>query len=206
MGSLMRGLHRPIYASRLRTLVRLILPALRQSDRVLDVGCGFGALGRALMDDGACPPDVQVRGLERYPRTGPLIEVDGYSGGPMPYDDSTFDVVILADVLHHEEDPDALLAECARVTRRAVILKDHKIDGPLAQWRVSFIDWAANAPYGVKCLYQYNTLQGWRACHERHGLHVQREMTSLMLYPKVVNLLFGRRLQYFAVLTRQGGQ
>ena len=27
--------------------------------------------------------------------------------------------------------------------------------------RVSLIDWAANAPYGVKCLFSYNSPEEW---------------------------------------------
>ena len=150
MISWLRFIHRPIYESRQRALLRLIVPVLRESDRVLDVGCGYGSLGLALMEDEACPRDVIVHGLERFPRDEALIEIDGYDGGRMPYEDDAFDVVILADVLHHEKNPAFLLQECARVSRRVVIIKDHKTDGILAQQRISFIDWAANAPYGVK--------------------------------------------------------
>jgi hypothetical protein len=52
----------------------------------------------------------------------------------------------------------------------------------------------------VPCRYAYNRLADWRAWHERHGLRVREERTSMQLYPPVVNLLFGGRLQYFAVL------
>ena len=37
-------------------------------------------------------------------------------------------VARIADVLHHEEDPDALTRECARVARRFLILKDVQRD------------------------------------------------------------------------------
>jgi hypothetical protein len=103
-------------------------------------------------------------------------------------------------VLHHENEPHGLIDECVRVASRLLVLKDHKVDGPLAQQRVSLIDWAANAPYAVPCLYRYNTLGQWREWHGRHGLTVEREAVSMRLYPPVVNVLFGRRLQYFAVL------
>ena len=63
-GAVMRRLHEPIYASRLRELVRRITPRLVEGDRVLDVGCGFGALGKAILDHPACPPGVEIRGLE----------------------------------------------------------------------------------------------------------------------------------------------
>jgi hypothetical protein len=93
-----------------------------------------------------------------------------------------------------------LIRECARVTRRLLVIKDHKIDGPLARARISLIDWAANAPHGVPCLFRYNTPQEWAESHRRHGLEPEREWSSMRLYPPVVNLLFGRRLQYLALL------
>ena len=130
-------MHGPVYASRLAELVRRITPHLRENDRVLDVGCGFGALGRAIMDSPPCPKDVDVRGLERVKRGGEAIQVDAYDGVTIPHPDRCFDVVILADVLHHEDDPHRLIAECARISRRLLIIKDHKVEGPLAQQRIS---------------------------------------------------------------------
>ncbi len=122
LGSIMKRLHAPFYRSRLRELVRQIVPHLGRGDRVLDVGCGFGALGRAIMDDPAAPGDVEVVGLERARRPGSMIEIETYDGARMPYGDRTFDVVILADVLHHEEEPHRLIAESSRVGRRLVII------------------------------------------------------------------------------------
>jgi len=197
--SLMQGLHEPVYQSRLRELVRRIVPHLRDGDRVLDVGCGFGGLGRAIMAAPSCPPGVTVSGLERFPRDTPVIEVDPYDGVSMPYTDGAYEVVILADVLHHEEQPHRLLRESRRVASRLVVIKDHCLAGPFAQSRVALIDWAANAPFSVRCLYRYNTLEQWRRWHEQHALHVETELTSMQLYPPLVNFLFGRRLQYLAV-------
>jgi len=199
---LMKKLHAPIYESRLRALVDAVVPHLRAGDRALDVGCGFGQLGRALLDSPKCPADVHIRGLERAARGDEMIEMDVYAGGTMPYDDRSFDVVIVADVLHHEHDPNALLCECVRVTQRLVIIKDHQRRGLFAQQRIALIDWAANAPYGVPCLYRYNTLQQWRDSHQQHNLTLIDERTAMNLYPPIVNMLFGRSLQYLAVLQR----
>lgn len=199
---LMRRLHAPIYASRVRELVSLIIPHLQERDRVLDVGCGFGGLGHAILDAPGCPADVKLVGLERHKRDGSLIHVETYDGTTMPYGDGAFDVVILADVLHHEDDPDRLMAESVRVAGRLLIIKDHKVDGWTAWLRVVVSDWAANVPYGVSCRYRYLTLRQWRSATSAHGLVTQEELTSMRLYPPVVNLLFGRGLHYLAVLRK----
>lgn len=203
VSALMAGLHRPVYESRLRALVRAVAPALPRDARVLDVGCGSGMLGSALMSE---RPDVRVEGLERFPRGGEAIHVTGYAGGRMPFDDGAFDAVIIADVLHHETEPLGLLGECARVSRGVVIVKDHVLQGAIAQQRLSFSDWAANAPYGVKCLYRYNTPERWRDWFRSLGLGVVEERLSMDLYPPLLNMLFGRRLQYFAVVRRANGE
>jgi len=198
--AVMKRLHRPVYASRLRELVRQITPHLRSGDRVLDVGCGFGALGKALLDARSCPPGVHVKGLERVRRGNELIEVRAYEGVSISHEDRSHDVVILADVLHHESDPDPLLRECVRVSRRLVIMKDHQVKGFLAQQRISLLDWAANAPYGVTCTHQYKTPGAWTELRQRHGLVPIQEFRSMRLYPRGLDLLFGGSLQYMAIL------
>ena len=194
----MLAMHTPIYEARLRELVARIAPHLRPGDRVLDVGCGGGQLGAALMAQ--APEGVVIVGLERFRRGGEPIEVHVYDGGAIPFEDASYDVVILADVLHHENDPDYLLSECRRVAKRFLIVKDHQLEGIAAWSRLSLIDWAANAPYGVKCLFRYNTHQQWQDSHKRHSLRPVEDLASMNLYPPMVNLLFGRRLQYLAVL------
>jgi len=198
LSSLMARVHKPIYEHRLRVLVSQIVPRLRPGDRVLDVGCGNGTLGAAITADAACPAGVTVDGLERVARGGEPIKVHAYDGRVMPLDAKSRDVVIVADVLHHEEDPDRLLRECARVSRRLIIVKDHRVRGTLSRWRVSLMDWAANAPYGVPCLYRYNTLEEWHAQPRRIGVSVESELTSMDLYPGLWNPVFGKTLQYMA--------
>ncbi|MDQ2868932.1 MAG: methyltransferase domain-containing protein [Verrucomicrobiota bacterium] len=200
MKALLAYLHAPIYKERLRVLTELILPHLRSGDRVLDVGCGGGALGARLRSEAAARGlDVEVSGLERFPRGGEPISVTSYDGGRFPFDDRSFDVVIVADVLHHEAQPIELLRECVRISKRNLVIKDHQLSGPLAKMRVSLIDWAANAPYGVKCLFRYNRPEEWEAILRDLHLTPDALYRSIDLYPAGFNFLFGRRLQYLAI-------
>jgi ubiquinone/menaquinone biosynthesis C-methylase UbiE len=120
----------------------------------------------------------------------------------MPWTDNTFDIVILADVLHHERNPDHLLKESVRISKGLTIVKDHLREGLLAQQRISLLDWAANAPYQVPCTYRYNNLQEWHETFERAHLRLKEERTSIDIYPPLVNQLFGKGLHYFAVLEK----
>lgn len=136
-------------------------------------------------------------------RGNELIPVEGYDGVIIPYAADSFDVVILADVLHHEHDPHGLLRECIRVARRLLVIKDHKVEGLLAQQRIALLDWAANAPYSVPCLYRYNTSGEWHDWFSKHDLTIVREARSLHLYPPIYNTIFGGKLQYLAILGPQ---
>jgi SAM-dependent methyltransferase len=203
ISGLMKDLHGPIYRERLRVLSSRIVEHLRASDAVLDVGCGNGLLGHTIWKHPRCPSGVTVEGLERAPRGAEPIRVHRYDGLVMPLADASYDVVIVADVLHHEHDPDRLMRECVRVAKRCVIVKDHQVSGVLARQRISLMDWAANAPHGVPCLYRYLTPEQWDDFPGRFGLRAREELRSMNIYPRFWNMLFGGRLHYFGVLEKQ---
>jgi SAM-dependent methyltransferase len=127
-----------------------------------------------------------------------LIPVTAFDGIRMPWPDHTFDAVILADVLHHDHDPQRLLGECTRVSRNLVIVKDHLRGGFLAQHRIRLMDWAANAGYDVPVLYKDNKLRA------KVSTRVVEESTSIDIYPPVFNRLFGKGLHYFVVFEGPG--
>jgi ubiquinone/menaquinone biosynthesis C-methylase UbiE len=200
---MLKALHAPIYAKRIQVLTELIVCTLQEGDRVLDVGCGVGALGKAIQDHPDCPAGVVVSGCEKYPRGNEAIPVIGFDGYKIPAEDQAFEVTILADVVHHEPNPDALLSEVARVTGRSLIIKDHIEQGLLARQRICLIDWAANAAWGVKCLFRYFSTEEWQDHFQKRGFQIETDLKSIDLYPPVFNLLFGRRLQYYAVAVRK---
>ncbi|BAM02241.1 class I SAM-dependent methyltransferase [Phycisphaera mikurensis] len=198
LAPLARRLHAPVYRCRQAALTAALAPHLEPTDRLLDLGCGGGALAAALA---SAVPGLHAEGAETHPRGGEPIPVTPYDGRRLPFAAGAFSVVTVADVLHHDPDPVAVLTECARVASRLVIVKDHHPGGqlPLAHARICLMDWAANTGYGVECLYDYPDAQGWRHRFAAAGLHPAHETTSLQLYPRPYRWLFTPGLQYLAV-------
>lgn len=81
--------------------------------RVLDVGCGAGALGAALREERG----VEVMGLELSPdaaarardRLDALVEADLDVLDDLPFERGSFDAMVFGDVLEHLRDPHRLL-------------------------------------------------------------------------------------------------
>ncbi|MDX1548053.1 MAG: methionine biosynthesis protein MetW [Rhodothermales bacterium] len=198
----MKTIHEPVYERRIAVLAEMLVPHLQPGFDVLDVGCGSGMLGERVLNHPECPSDVRYRGLEKSKRGNEPIEVIEYHSGAFPFEDDAFDVVILADVLHHEQNEAFLLSEAARVSNDLLVIKDHKKEGFLGYWRICFLDWVANNPYQVPCLYRYHTEGEWHSIFKELDFNLIREEKSIDLYPPLLNQVFGKRLQYYAVLQK----
>ena len=171
---------------------------------VLDVGCGDGLLAWML---GARRPELAVEGIDILVRKDTRVPVAPFDGSHIPKPDRSVDVVTFVDVLHHTDDPRILLAEASRVARRAVMIKDHRLEGFLAGPVLRAMDWVGNARHGVVLPYNYQTPQQWLGHFEATGLHPEEERIHIGLYPAWASWIFGRRLHLITRLrpiTRSG--
>jgi SAM-dependent methyltransferase len=110
-----------------------IAQLLAPGDRVLDIGCGRAERAQALR---AFRP-IDYTGLEvAAPASPPRERVVLFDGEHVPFEDKTFDVVMLCYVLHHMSHARAasLLLDAARVARRRVIL----LEDSMAQWSLLY--------------------------------------------------------------------
>jgi ubiquinone/menaquinone biosynthesis C-methylase UbiE len=88
--------------------------------RVLDVGCGTGNYAAALTDATACRIsgiEPSARMLERARDAAPWQSLVQGSAEYLPFPDSSFDVVMSTDVIHHVQDRPSYFREAARVLR-----------------------------------------------------------------------------------------
>ena len=166
---------------------------------MLDVGCGDGLISSVLRQE---RPDIDVEGIDVLPRGQTQIPVRLFDGFHFPFEGSSFDTVLFSDVLHHTVDPTILLQEAVRVATRHVLIKDHYREGVAANARLRFMDWVGNARFGVALPYNYWTEQQWHAAWQEVRLQPERLVTSLGIYPKPADWLFGARLHFIALLQR----
>ncbi len=191
---------RLVHGRRVRRLAAALGALVEPGWRVLDVGCGDGRIGALVAEASG----ATVEGLERRPRDGTAIPVRAFDGLRLPLDDDAVDAVMLVDVLHHTDDPTVLLGEAARVARRAVLLKDHLADRPLAVPTLRFMDWMGNRAHDVPLPGNYWSDARWRDAWARLGLEAERVETSLGLYPWPARWLFETGLHFVARLRPTG--
>lgn len=187
-----------IFGRRVRVLAQAMAERLPENARVLDVGCGSGDLAARVM---TLRPDVSIIGIDVLVRPDTAIPVTAYDGNSIPYPDAHFDAAMLIDVLHHTDDPAAVLAEVARVAR-TVLIKDHLRDGVAAATTLRLMDWVGNAPHGVRLPYNYLSRRQWHAIWAALELKSGHFTDRVPLYLAPLSWLFQRRLHFVTTLTR----
>ena len=166
---------------------------------LLDVGAGTGEMAKAI---NSFRPELIVSGVDVYIRPKTFIPIVKYDGNILPFEDNSFDVVTVVDVLHHCDDPVSVLKECARVSKRFVLIKDHVSDSICDEKILKFMDWVGNRAHGVVLPYNYLSTSDWNSAFDKVGLKSVREVNRLNLYPMPFDVMFGGSLHCLNLLTK----
>jgi SAM-dependent methyltransferase len=191
-----RSIHQTgVHGRRVQVLARHLCDVLPPHASVIDIGAGDGLLARRVL---ASRNDLRWTAIDTLSRPTAHVPVQVYDGQTIPFDDNSFDVALFVDVLHHTDEPAAMLREAARVARRHIVIKDHLREGILANTRLRFMDWVGNAGWGVRLPYNYWNHAEWeKALHELRLTRISMR-TSLGLYPWWADWMFGQSLHFIA--------
>jgi len=189
-----------IFGRRVEALAGALADAIPDGPaRVLDLGCGDGQVAVALMRRRS---ELSVEGVDVLVRPVTHIPVTRYDGVTLPFADASFDHVTIVDVLHHTDDPAAVLKEAARVAARSVIIKDHLREGWMAGPVLRLMDWVGNRGHDVRLPYNYLDGAQWQAAYASAGVGEVQRRENLSLYPVPLNWIFERRLHFVSRLER----
>ena len=134
--------HRWVRLPRFERLAHALRGLVEDCESILDVGAHDGRVARRV---GELVGAQKVCGVDVLVDPEAEIDVSCFDGRALPFDSRSFDAVMLSDVLHHAEDPAALLRESVRVCRRAVAIKDHFQFGSASHAALWMMDLAGNA-------------------------------------------------------------
>jgi SAM-dependent methyltransferase len=179
-----------------RTIARMLPDDV---ETALDVGCGDGVIASAVAAE---RPGLRFEGVEVLDRKTCQIPYRLFDGKTLPFPDGHVDYVEVVDVLHHTDDIDHLVRECARVSRKYVLIKDHLWDNRLDFATLRFMDWVGNRSYGVNLIYNYQKKEQWLRILALAGLEITDWREEIGLYPFPFNLVFERRKHFVALLAK----
>jgi ubiquinone/menaquinone biosynthesis C-methylase UbiE len=165
---------------------------------VLDVGCGNGRLSAGVLESRS---DLHIEGVDIDSVPESVIPIRRYNGIEIPCPDDSWDVCMANDVIHHCEDPRAILKEMRRVARTAIVLKDHIADSFVDFQFLKFMDWVGNAGYGTPLPYNFLSTKEWEDLFEELGLEELQMETNLSLYPPALLGILDRKMHFLTVLS-----
>lgn len=186
-----------VQMQRVNVVSNVLAEHIPRDSSVLDIGCGDGTLASSIA---AIRKDLRIEGVDVLVRPSVHINVRKYDGLRLPFPDSSVDVAMFVDVLHHAEQPLAILSDAARVARGTIIIKDHLRQGFMAQSRLKMMDWMGNARYGVSLPYCYWNRSEWREAFAQCGLIEKTFLSGLHLYRFPLEWFFGGSLQFVSIL------
>ncbi len=171
--------------------------------KVLDLGCGDGRTGKLIFDNGfdveACDMDAA-----RFEFHNIIPFKKGDLDNRLPYEDGTFDCVILMEVIEHVYNPGFVIAEISRVLKKGgrLILSTPNIlnigsrlrflcEGSFDFFREPTLDYAKCFPVAIQNMHvvpwRYQELE---YLLDRHGLEVGRffadKKKMALVFPAII--------------------
>ncbi len=189
-----------VHGRRVRITAQLLAEQIPANANVLDVGCGDGSIASQIA---RLRQDVRIRGVEIMPRAGCKVQCDAFDGFHLPFNDDSFDVCMMVDVLHHTKDVTVLLREASRVSKSIVLLRDHLSENALDHLTLKALDWAGNRPHGVKLTYNYQGRAQWERAFTASGLTATNWSNKASTYLPPISWVAGRNLHFIAILEKR---
>lgn len=115
----------PVYRMAAERMANDCRDFIGTGDRILDLGCGSAIVAKKFEQYFGS----KVSGVDIIDNRVDKIDFKLFDGRVLPFEDKSFDDVLIAYVLHHCQDPLKTLSEAKRVARKRVIVYEDMPDG-----------------------------------------------------------------------------
>jgi len=156
-----------IYEMGAKQMCRDCQDFIEEGSKILDLGCGSGIAAKHFQEFFKAKiigVDVKDNRLVQIP----FKLIDGKN---LPFNDNTFDVVLINYVLHHCQDPEEILKEAKRVSKRIIIFEDLP-EGILAKLRCKLHQIIF---FGGKKIFNFKKREDWKKIFKKFSLKIIAE-------------------------------
>ncbi|MEA2090618.1 MAG: class I SAM-dependent methyltransferase [Thermoproteota archaeon] len=154
--------------SRFQRLSAILNLFLKGSNEILDVGSRYGRLAYRIEKE----TGKHFIGVDVHPQSRAFIPIVKCDGARLPFENNSFDCVIIIDVLHHDSNPNNIIKEAKRVTKKYILIKDHYWKNKFDLKLLKTFDYISNFPYGISLPYNYIQTERWNKLFEQNNLKV----------------------------------
>jgi ubiquinone/menaquinone biosynthesis C-methylase UbiE len=177
----------PIYKRAAVKMCRTCSPFIKERDRVLDLGCGSAIISQVLKDyfqADVMGADVIDRRI--FPIPFRIID----DGKTLPFANKEFDEVLIAYVLHHAENPEALLKEAVRVAKDKIIIFEDLPEGTISSFFCRIHGFSFDNFFGNKSHTSFKTGEEWEKLFKQLNLEIIDQGKASSFYDPVKKRFF----------------
>lgn len=173
----------PIIEKNICYYIPLYKETLASCETVLDIGCGNGMQAKMIKN---VLPHISISGLDisdyRWQKNKDLL-LTVYDGKKIPFPDNSFDASLLFFTLHHTKDPERLLSESIRVSKKYILILEEVYETYWQKQFMVFYDILINAFIFRELISQplFEKEKGWLDLFQR--LQIKHVSTKLLSRP-----------------------
>jgi ubiquinone/menaquinone biosynthesis C-methylase UbiE len=167
---------RPVVDKWTENKVQRFVGFVPRDDRIIDLGAGNCFLTKNLIGKGYNVTAVDVANLAVANGVKPIV----YDGENIPFDNNSFDTLLLITVLHHCDDPDKVLKEAMRVSDKMVIIED-TYGNRVQKFIMQGMDTIVNFGHS-KMTYQNKSEKGWEVLFDELNLKILSKRRKSVLF------------------------
>jgi ubiquinone/menaquinone biosynthesis C-methylase UbiE len=170
----------PILKIKAKMLGKSILPFLKTSHKIIDLGCGDMVITEFLTYSLS---QAQITGVDVINNNLTNLQLTIYDGKKLPFPQKHFDTGITILTLHHCLDEIASLEEMVRVIEKRIIIIEEVYSNPFEKIVTYAIDWILNhiESFQVEVPFNFHTDKEWHTIFQKLKLKIVSEQRVYQL-------------------------